>query len=274
MSFILDALKKSEAERRLGQTPSLQDADQTAMISGRKSNWVFPLLALLLVAVVAGWAWNQFIELEPTTVEPNTAVVKETALEVEVISEYRSPAATAKMNASRRSPIATYTPPPSAKTSEGMALPDTGKIISINSTADSVAGSSSAPTAPIEVPQISEAEEREQRLQRLRQQRESERAEDEALVAAVESRLAAEAASTSTEDAVRFRELSAAVRGAMPDIKVTTQVYALKPENRLAIINGKRYREGETITDGVILDEVLRRGVIVTYKQYRVLIGD
>lgn len=271
MSFILDALKKSEAERRLGQTPSLQDADQAAMISRRKSNWVFPLLALLLVAAVAGWAWNQFIGVEPTTVEPAAEVVKETALEVEVITEYRSPAATAKINASLRSPIATYTPPPSAKTGEGMALPDTGKIISISSPADSTTGS---PSAPTEVAQLSEAEEREQRLQRLRQQRESERAEDEALVAAVESRLAAEAASPGTEDAVRFRELSAAVRSAMPDVKVTTQVYALKPENRLAIINGKRYREGETITDGVILDEVLRRGVIVTYKQYKVLIGD
>ncbi len=251
MSFILDALKKSESERRLGQTPSLQDTDPAAKTAKQKPIWLIPLLAILLVAAVIGWSWNEFVGVEPSKIEELPEFVSEKAAKREVVHEYISSAAKASMKARKSSPIATYTPPPSTKTGTDVALPDTGKILSISPAEDAVTKAPPASTSP--APLINEADEQAQRLQRLRQQRESERAEDAALVAAVESRLAAEAANTATEDAVRFRDLSAAVRSSMPDLKVTTQVYAQQPENRFAIVNGKRHREGDEITDDVIM---------------------
>ncbi len=274
MSFILDALKKSEAERRLGQTPSLKDTDQAILPSRRKSSWLWPLGAVLLIAVVVVWGWKQFMGAEQASEPAVAEVVATPAPQNEVVHEYRSPAAAAAIKArEQQSPITNYTPPlPTPIITSGPDLPAAGTTPAIDTTsaAASVPAGSQAPV------ELSDAEQQKQRIEKFKQQRAAEADEDAALVAAVESRLATEAASAKedTENSVRFRELPAAVRSSMPDIKISTQVYSVTREDRFAIINGKRYRESETLADGVLLDEILRRGVIVKYKQYRVLIGD
>ena len=69
MSFILDALKKSEERRRLeaGERTSRQRIlDLTWSGSQRWPIWVF--LAVLLVALACGW-WLRGVSLDPATVE-------------------------------------------------------------------------------------------------------------------------------------------------------------------------------------------------------------
>lgn len=55
MSYILDALKKSESERTSGAVPSLYSDRLTRPRSGRKSWHVVFLTVLLAAAVVLGW---------------------------------------------------------------------------------------------------------------------------------------------------------------------------------------------------------------------------
>ena len=55
MSFILDALRKSDAERQRGAAPGLADV-RYATHRGRRNIWV-PLLAVVLAANIGFMAW-------------------------------------------------------------------------------------------------------------------------------------------------------------------------------------------------------------------------
>lgn len=88
MSYILDALKKSEKERSLGNVPTLGSAGQYQdyKVSVR---WVLLLLILLLVVllIVGGWlVWNSRQQTDaPTAVEEKSKpVVKNVSEEAQV----------------------------------------------------------------------------------------------------------------------------------------------------------------------------------------------
>ncbi|WP_374473797.1 general secretion pathway protein GspB [Arenimonas sp.] len=70
MSVILDALRKSEAERQRGRAPGLF-VEQVALPSRRRRRpaWIFVLPALLAAGIVAGWF------LRPQTNGPTVAAV-------------------------------------------------------------------------------------------------------------------------------------------------------------------------------------------------------
>ncbi|MBW8311444.1 MAG: general secretion pathway protein GspB [Rhizobium sp.] len=70
MSVILDALRKSEAERQRGRAPGLF-VEQMALPSRRRRQpaWIFVLPALLAAGIVAGWF------LRPQTNGPTVAAV-------------------------------------------------------------------------------------------------------------------------------------------------------------------------------------------------------
>ncbi len=74
MSFILDALRKSDAERQRGAAPGLADV-RYATRSDRRSIWV-PLLAVVLVANIGfmAWQWYGGRTASPTPVPAESAV--------------------------------------------------------------------------------------------------------------------------------------------------------------------------------------------------------
>jgi len=73
-------------------------------------------------------------------------------------------------------------------------------------------------------------------------------------------------------NSLSLSELPAAVRSNIPDVNISMQVYATEPANRFVIIDGKRYRQQDQLTEDVTLDEILRQGIILKYRQYRVLV--
>ena len=280
MSFILDALKKSEAERQLGEVPSLQTAGDIHAPQNNKRSWFLPLIAVLIAAVILGWFWRHSGNITNDQVA-GSSVEKATRQTEPVLAE-QSPAN--QLPQIKQSPLANYSPPADAKTvTDGMDMPDTGKVISISETvADSDKLPTAAQTTGDNNTPLPAAVSEQQRIERLQKQRASERAEDEALVAAVEQRLASEksakikqkktTADKLNSNTVRLNELPPSVRSEIPDISISMQVYSSQPGSRFAIINGKRYVESDQLADSVILDEILRQGVVLKYRQYRILI--
>ena len=61
MSLILEALRKSEAERRRGQAPGLfvEQVPVAVRRPSRRPAWIW-VLPVLLVGVVAAWAWREW----------------------------------------------------------------------------------------------------------------------------------------------------------------------------------------------------------------------
>lgn len=282
MSFILDALKKSEAERQLGEVPSLQSAGEITAVKDSRRPWYLALLILLLVFVVAGWFWQKYTGNEAGEASIITKVEKSPKPAGSSKPEYRSAAKLPRIT-KNKTPVGDYTPPADVKTfSDGMDLPDTGKIISITQDMPTAGTPGVAQSDDPAVAAASGKDKNQQRLDRLKKQRKAEHDEDAALVAAVDRRLAEEKARQTKKNkaavkkkkanSVRLYELPVSVRSSLPEINISMQVYSTDPESRFAIVNGKRYMESDQIAESVVLDEILRQGIILKFRQYRILI--
>jgi general secretion pathway protein B len=193
MSYILDALKKSDQQRNLGTPPTLQFAQATMPAQKRPSIFHYGLLAVVLlcagVAIGLLRPWQaERLPSETGSIAPGTPVA------------IRQPAAPPTMTASPEVPA---------------------------NTAHEIAA------APV------------------RQ---------------IPANLAAKA---HEQQALSFDELPAQIQQEIPEIAVQLHAYSSKPAERLAYINSKKLREGDSVMPGLTLEQITPDGMIFNYKGYR-----
>jgi general secretion pathway protein B len=66
-----------------------------------------------------------------------------------------------------------------------------------------------------------------------------------------------------------YWQMPQSLRDSMPPLHITVLVYAEKPSDRFLLINGERLHEKETLSDGLVLEEIQRDRAIFTYRNYR-----
>lgn len=71
---------------------------------------------------------------------------------------------------------------------------------------------------------------------------------------------------------IGYWELPDAVRADIPEIKFSVLVYAANSADRFVLINGQRLEEGDTVQPGLEVREIRRDGVIFSYRLYRFLV--
>ena len=193
MSYILDALKKSDQQRNLGTPPTLQFVQATMSAPKRPSIFHYGLLAVVLLG--AGVAIGL---LRPWQAE-------------------QMPAGTG--------PIAQGSP------------------VNISQPA-----APSTMTASPEVPANTALE---------------------ITAAPVQQKPANLDAKTQEQQALTFDELPARIQREIPEIAVQLHAYSSKPAERLAYINSKKLREGDSVMPGLTLEQITPDGMIFNYKGYR-----
>jgi general secretion pathway protein B len=74
-------------------------------------------------------------------------------------------------------------------------------------------------------------------------------------------------------DAPLLSSMSDSFRRALPELGINVHVYAEQPSARFVMIDGRSYREGQTVADGLILEHITRDGVILSHRgqYFRVL---
>ena len=82
MSYILDALKKSEEERKKGDVPGLQTYTPTSEVSSGKKTWVIGVVVLIGTNIIGLFLWAPW-----QTDQPSPVVVQERAPQVQVADE-------------------------------------------------------------------------------------------------------------------------------------------------------------------------------------------
>lgn len=193
MSYILDALKKSDQQRNIGATPTLQFAQATMPAPKRPSFIYYGLLVVALLG--AGVAIGL---LRPWQAEQMPA-------------EKESVAQGSTVNFSQQAAPATMT-----------ASPDNS-----GNTAHEIA------TAPVRhKPDHPDTNAQEQQV-------------------------------------TSFDELPAQIQREIPEIAIQFHAYSSKPGERLAYINSKKLREGDSVMPGLILEQITPDGMIFSYKGYR-----
>jgi general secretion pathway protein B len=228
MSFILDALKKSESDRQRQSGPALFEVKVTPP-KPRFPYWALALAVLLVInIVVGGWV---FLHRPP----PEQAATPSAA--VTPVSPAQSAPAQAAPAAAPSAPIATPTMLPAAPP---------------NSSARSVAGQPEpvlSDAAPKDAPRnpddyapavAPEKQDQEQAATHVR---------------------------SGTESGLKSYADAASSPGAhMPALRVDLHVYAAMPEERFVLINMHRLHEGETLPEGVRVESITPEGVVVSYQ--------
>lgn len=247
MSLILEALRKSEAQRRLGQVPDLL-SPMPGNGSGTRRWWRVSAYAAALVLVAsAAWWLGQRNSATPIAAVPEMPVIEKPVALVLTPAD----AATEPTQAV-----------PRARPTAMNATPSKGNAPTPVAAAKSTPPSEratvrSAPLSPPDSPQRNVA---------LPSRAPSIPALPEPLPApaATLQKLSDAVASTKIAPPLpSLADLSSAERQSLPPLRITMHVFAQQAAQRFAIIDGHRVGEGALLADGIAVAEITRDAVIL-----------
>ena len=262
MSILLEALKKSEQQRQLGQTPTLQTGIEGQASSQLTLNHWIPLSLMALSAGVMIWfGWLQFREPDSGNDTAVAAAVTQTA------TEQRPRTLTESFQSSGDdSDTAGATRPPARQESEDDRARLNESFNNFRQPGDAAADTA----APVS------------KLGAETEQLETPLAGPEEIVAQSEDPVVEpgqskpEPGQSKLEphiaEPISYWELPQGIRDNLSEIKITVLVYADKPDDRFLLANGKRLGEKEEFQNGIVLDEIRRDGAIFLYRKYRFLV--
>jgi general secretion pathway protein B len=215
MSFILDALRKSENERQQ-QTPAGLSTVPSSLEGPRAPRWLWLLAGLLAINVVIVAALLLKSNAAPSPARPVTPAAEAVGGE----------------------PAAVDRPAPAPATEAGFA--DQLEQVRRSRPAKSV----------IEAPAALNNDE-----------------ESIARNASRSGNTGAATAGVATLPSLDEVRLSGAL--ALPEMHIDLHVYSATPGKRFVSINGKKYRQQDTLTDGPTVREITPDGVILDYQGTR-----
>jgi general secretion pathway protein B len=245
MSYILEALKKAQAERQLGNSPTIHApvaAAAPAPTLVRK-----PLVAGAgvgaLLALTGLFMWHQ----QPARVRdaapavPVAAVVPATVdkparAPVPKLPAVAKPAPALPASSGQVALVGRPDPPPKpapapaapAVAKPAVAAPVRQAPVTLASAAPAVAAAGPAPTVAAAVP------------------------------------------SAAPDDGVRgLNELPEAVRRDLPKVAFGGYMYSPNPADRLVLVDNVLRREGEQVAPGLVLEKLLPKGAVMSYRGYR-----
>ena len=222
MSFILDALRKSEHERQRSAVPGLS---HVPLATPRRElpGWVLLVIGVLAAAVlVLGGAWWQSQRsLTAPVASPPAAVT--------------APAASTPPTAAAPAPVSPPTiatpPPAAAPTTVAIAAPPVQQPAVVVATASS--------------PPDSESAALDERTQSL------------ASAAIVPKRAPPTGPTLPSAAALQAQGIN------VPPLKLELHAYSDKPAERFVFINGRKYKEGERLTEGPEVVQIEPNGVVL-----------
>lgn len=248
MSLILDALKKAEQDRNAGQAPALDEllARPPTMAAlqrrGRRQQQQDTLMALAMAAAlifavigIAYWLWPRADQTAP----PTAALAPATSPASQLAQADAAPALAELPN-------------------EAVDLTETGATEAF--TMDDLDGEAPAvrhspapqptaePTSPEPSPFIAPSE--------------PEPAPEPVTIAAPPPVVAVRP----------LKEMPPAFRNEFPRITLDVHVYDANPLRRFALLNGRKYRETDTLIEGPRVIEITPQGVVVEYRNSKVLL--
>jgi general secretion pathway protein B len=236
MSFILDALKKSESDRQRQSGPALFEVKVTPP-KPRFPVWAVALAALLVINIAFG-AW---VLLHRVPAAP-PAVVQATPVAAAPSMQTLPPAPAAAAPASQL-------PPAPASAAPVTAPASAARVASAQASEPVLSdGGSKAPAANPDdyAPAAAES-----------------KAEDDGHV------------TRGTESGLKsYADAQSDPNLHLPAMRIDLHVYAVKPAERFVLVNMHRLHEGDTMPEGVHIDSITPEGVVVTYQGVKYILEE
>lgn len=236
MSFILDALKKSEHERQRHRGPSLVDVPARRMASERPW-WVFALAALLILNLIV------FVVVLLRKDQPQATAP---AVQSAPLAAEATPAPTAAP--ARSAPVEpqrTHTDPTVRSLAEEAGV--LANEEELTATEPNLADAAQVPArAPIVSPIAGPSS------------------------TPVRSAPAPSGATSRPEETLpTINDITASGRAQFPPLHLDIHVYATNTADRFVFINMKKYREGDGTAEGMHVEQIRRDGVVLNHQGTR-----
>ena len=230
MSYILDALKKADAERAHGRVPGLHtptanlEADLPPL-RGRPPAWVMGLGAVLVLAALgSAWWWTRPVATTPVT--PTAPIPTQ--------APTPSLAAT-PTPLSARSVSATPVTPSPARAQAAAPTPQTEMRSPVVTPPQTV---SPAPAATPAKP-------------------------------STRAPIHVDPATTTSTQVPNLAELPEDVRRSLPALTVSGAMYSDQPASRMLLINNRVFHEGDQPVAGLVLEEIRLKSAVFRYRGTR-----
>ena len=246
MSYILDALRRADAERERGSVPGLHaqpamlgEADADLRRPAHTGRWLGAGLGLALLALLGWWLLGR------DTPRPAAEPIAITPLPITAPPVGAAPApAIASETAAVTAPvIAPMTAPPPA------VVP------------------AAAPVAVPKPPALAEATRKPPPKVAVTTPAKPVPAASKPAARTTASPPSAPAA---TEPRVyALSELPDEIRRELPTLAVGGAMYSQNPANRMLIVNGQTFREGDKLAPGLALEQIRLKSAVLEYKGYR-----
>ncbi|HEV2610655.1 MAG TPA: general secretion pathway protein GspB [Noviherbaspirillum sp.] len=239
MSYILDALKKAESERKLGGVPNIHAQPPASVLTPHQPSWRKPVLwaGLLALALTGGglaW-WQTSSRQAPPPVQ--VAQTPPPAVTVPQAPQAAAPPAAPEQPAVKPEPPAAQPAPPEAET-----IPETPK-----------------PAKPIKRAKPAETEQKAVAKAAPKQEPRVAKA----------AKPAPEPAAPKEERIASLRELPEHIQREIPPLVVNGYIYSPNKADRTVLVNGKLVREGDQVAPDLAVERLTQGGMVLNYKGYR-----
>lgn len=268
MSYILDALKRADADRERGHVPGLHShtaglgaagpsglrLDSRFAIGQRPGLWAALALALLMAAGAAAWWWSR-----PATAPawgPVAAVDRE-------VPDAPGAGSTPASATVEPAPVERAAPPTAPATATAVDAPTTRPAPAV---LPILAPPLAPPPAPPPAPPVS-------RPTPATAATAAKATGSVAASAELAPASSTPAASTATAAVRRFADLPPDTRAQLPAVNVSGSTYSQNPALRMLIVNGKVMQEGSEITPGFTVETIGPRSAVLNHQGVRYSIG-
>jgi general secretion pathway protein B len=286
MSYILEALKKAQAERQLGEAPSIHAGQVVQVAPARGAGNRKPLLigvaaGVLVAGVAASLLWRHQAPVQVAAVAApaaGSAVVQAPANNAAPAADAMPAAgdpvaAAAHAGATTTNPVPAATPRPSAAKPLAAAVPSRPAAAV---QADPVPAPRAAPAAPV----VEDTAPMPAPSRHARKPRASEGREPAAPALARQDAAAASPGApglapggqppAAAEEYVRTAaELPEPIRRELPKVAFGGYMYSPNPADRLVLVDKTLRHEGEEVAPGLVLEKLLPKSAVLVYRGYR-----
>jgi len=261
MSILLEALKKSEAQRQLGKAPTLDSPSTGAGSDGGSDRTWIPAVMMLLAIAIIGWIGSaQYERPEGLADNPVPAPVtdpQESNAEI-LVEKVKS-----RSERSARTPVMDFTKPETSMAAAADVAES--KAVEAGTEVKPAARVTRAAAPPRRKPAVTATAEEV-----------SAGAPGNALMPVKSESILAETRQKPTDrvepnvaDSISYWRVPQSVRDELPELHMSVLVYAENPEDRFVLLNGQRLREKDEHESGIVLDEIQRDRAVFNYRNYR-----
>lgn len=243
MSYILDALRKSEQERQRGKVPDIHGAVSDAPNAKARTN-VWPIITVAVIALnvaILGYFWLRMpsgnapadtVAVTPPAASPQPSVPAPSPVQSPLQSQTTAPRST---SGSATAPAMSI--PPTMTTPTASLPPSSNPADRMTAPAPAVASTQTARTAPPPPTPSRNTPDLQQEQAPL----------------------------PNVGYLPQLEELPPYEREGIPDMTFSSHMYSSLPRFRSIIINGKRLKEGQYLSEDLQVREITEGGVIMSF---------